>query len=212
MHYPTHSTSGPVCVMRAHAVKVTAYGYRNRNHDPFFAKDAFSNEVALFKMSNGAAVRIAEMRESPGLLGQESETFRIKGTLGTFSENRWYEIQRPAMDRIDMERLPKAASVVIKPEDMRDPLPLEVQSAFKRAMNRETNEADLQNMDFVPRGHGGSHPYLVHEFVDAVAHGRQPAINIWEAARYMAMGVLAHKSALQDGATLDVPDWGDAPA
>ncbi len=212
MHYPTHSTSGPVCVMQAHAVKVTAYGYRNRNHDPFFAKDAFSNEVALFKMSNGAAVRIAEMRESPGLLGQEPETFRIKGTLGTFSENRWYEIQRPAMDRIDLEHLPRAASVVLKAEEMRDPLPPEVQAAFKRAMHQQSNEADLQNMDFVPQGHGGSHPYLVHEFVEAVAHGRQPAINIWEAARYMAMGVMAHKSALQDGTTLDVPDWGDAPA
>lgn len=212
MHYPTHSTSGPVCVMKAHAVKVAAYGYRNRNQDPFFAKDAFSNEVALFKMSNGAAVRIAEMRESPGLLGQESETFRIKGTLGTFSENRWYEIQRPVMDRIDLEHLPKAVSAVLKAEEMRDPLPLEVQAAFKRAMNQQLNENDLQNMDFVPQGHGGSHPYLVHEFVDAVAHGRQPAINIWEAARYMAMGVMAHKSALQDGATLDVPDWGDASA
>ena len=65
--------------------------------------------------------------------------------------------------------------------------------------------------DFKPTGHGGSHPYLVHEFVDAVANNRTPAINIWEAARYMAMGVMAHKSALKDGETLDVPDWGAAP-
>jgi hypothetical protein len=52
----------------------------------------------------------------------------------------------------------------------------------------------------------------VHEFIDAVAHRRQPAINIWEAARYMIMGVMAHQSALKDGERLDVPDWGDAPA
>ena len=68
------------------------------------------------------------------------------------------------------------------------------------------------NLDFNPQGHGGSHPYLVHEFVDAVANNRQPAINIWEASRYMVMGVMAHKSALRDGETMDVPDWGDAPA
>jgi len=96
-------------------------------------------------------------------------------------------------------------------DEMRDPLPLEVQAAFKRAMNQKLNENDLQNMDFVPAGHGGSHPYLVHEFVDAIVNRRQPAINIWEAARYMAMGVMAHKSALKDGETLSVPDWGDAP-
>jgi len=60
-------------------------------------------------------------------------------------------------------------------------------------------------------GHGGSHAYLAHEFVDAIAHDRQPAINAWEAVRYMVAGVMAHKSALKDGETLEVPDWGDAP-
>jgi hypothetical protein len=44
-----------------------------------------------------------------------------------------------------------------------------------------------------------------------VAHERQPAINAWEAVRYMVPGVMAHKSALRDGEVLEVPDWGDAP-
>ena len=51
--------------------------------------------------------------------------------------------------------------------------------------------------------HGGSHAYLVHEFVDAIAHDRIPAINVWEAARAMA-----HKSALAGGVVMDVLDWG----
>ena len=61
-------------------------------------------------------------------------------------------------------------------------------------------------------GHGGSHPYLVNEFVDAVARDRQPAINAWVAVRYLAPGIMAHKSAMRDGETLKVPDWGDPPA
>ena len=65
--------------------------------------------------------------------------------------------------------------------------------------------------DFTMEGHGGSHPYLVHEFVDAITTGRQPAVNAWEAARYTIMGIMAHKSALRCGETLDVPDLGDAP-
>jgi hypothetical protein len=60
-------------------------------------------------------------------------------------------------------------------------------------------------------GHGGSHAYLVHEFVDAVAHDRVPAINVWEAVRYMAAGATAHKSALRGGEPLYVADWGDPP-
>ena len=211
MHYPTHSTSGPVWVMNAHATKVTAYGYANRTGDPFFQYDAFSNEFALFKMSNGACVRIAEIREGPGELGQEGETFRVVGSLGTYSEDRWYEIERPDFRALDHDLLPKPVRRELTPGEMRDPLPDEVREAFKRAMHPEKDETDLQTMEFQPAGHGGSHPYLVHEFVDAVAGNRQPAIHAWNAVRFMAMGVAAHESALKDGETLDVPDWGDPP-
>ena len=212
MHYPTHSVSGPVCVMGAHAVRVNAYGTRNRGGDPFFAHEAFSNEMALFKMSNGAVVRILEAREMPGLAGQESETFRVFGTRGSFSERRWFSIQRPAFAHLDLDNLPKPEQVALTPKEMFDPLPPAVELAFKQVMHRGKSADELLGIDFQPSGHGGSHPYLVHEFVDAVANNRQPAINVWEAARYMAMGVAAHESALRDGETVPVADWGDAPA
>ncbi len=212
MHYPTHSVSGPVSVMRAHAVNVTAYGYRHREGDPYFEDAAFSNEMALYKMSNGAVVRILEMREAPGLVGNESETFRVFGTRGTFSENRWFSIQRPARDAVDLQNLPKPERCNLTPAEMFDPLPPEVRMAFKRVAHRDMQDEELLGIDFQPTGHGGSHPYLVHEFVSAVAENRRPAINIWEAVRYMAMGVAAHQSALKEGVTLRVPDWGDPPA
>lgn len=203
MHYPTHSVSGPVHVMNTHAEKVTAYGYRNKTQDPFFDEYAFSNEFALFKMSNGATVRIAETRETPGCLGNCEETFRIMGTLGTYSENIWYYAKREGdyKDRYGKEK--------IAYNDMFDKLPSEVEKAFKYAMNQQAS--DIESLEFVPSGHGGSHPYLVHEFVMTVAENRQSIINPWEAARFMAMGVTAHQSALKDGETLKVPDWGNAP-
>lgn len=210
MHYPTHSTSGPVSVMGAHAVTVNAHGSRNRTSDPFFEEYAFSNEMALFRMSNGAAVRILEMRETPGLVGTDSEAFRIFGTRGAFSENRWFQTDRPSFPNPDMTKLPKPTCVTLTPAEMFDLLPPEVQLAFKQVKHRDLDESKLLSIDFTPEGHGGSHPYLVHEFVSAVAARRQPAINVWEAVRYMAMGVAAHQSALQDGATVKVADWGDA--
>ncbi|MFW5798394.1 MAG: hypothetical protein ACOCXX_01940, partial [Planctomycetota bacterium] len=82
MHYPTHSTSGPVSVTGARAEKVTAYGFANRTGDPFFEHDAFSNETALFSMSDGSSFRVCEFREVAGAIA-ESETFRIVGTRGT---------------------------------------------------------------------------------------------------------------------------------
>jgi len=195
MFYPTHSTSGPVCVMGAHAEKVTAYGYRNDNGDPYFAANEFSNMVALYRMSNGATVRICEFREIGGAF-HGGETFRIAGTRGIFAEDRWKENFR---DQPDSAKPLEVTDLTV--EDMRDPLPEPVHEAFAAC-------ADIPD---VYGGHGGSHAYLVHEFVDAVAGDRRPAINAWEAARYMAMGAMAHKSAMRDGETLDVPDWGDAP-
>jgi predicted dehydrogenase len=201
MHYPTHSTSGPVCVMKTHAVKVTAYGYANRTRDPFFADAAFSNEVALFRMANGATVRICEFRELAGTFHRD-ETFRIIGTRGTYAECVWKENFRTATE--PARPLQKTTHTNA---EMRDPLPPEVALAFQRIAHPDA----ASHEDFTPTGHGGSHPYLVHEFVEALTNHRQPAINAWEAARYMVMGVMAHKSALRDGETLDVPDFGDAP-
>jgi len=182
MHYPTHSTAGPICVMKAHATRVCAWPYYNRSGDDYFGKEP-SNETAFFMMSNGATMRICEHREI-GLPGRE--TFRIYGTDASYEHEKW-------CDGVQCEDLTV--------DEMRDPLPPEVVEAFSRGRGGEG----------VYGGHGGSHAYLVHEFVDAVAHRRMPAINAWEAARYMAAGVMAHTSALRDGETLAVPDWGDAP-
>jgi predicted dehydrogenase len=188
MMYPTHSVSGPISVMRAHAVKACAFGYRTKSGDTYFDDHEFTNVTALYQMSNGSQMRICEHRElaydEGDLFG--SETFRLFGTKGTFRENHWMDERR---------------WVPVTVDQMRDPLPAEVAAAFSAQCGK----------DFLG-GHGGSHAYLVNEFVDAIAHGRQPAINAWEAARYMAAGIAAHRSALRDGELQNVPDWGDAPA
>lgn len=191
MHYPTHSTSGPVSVMKAHALKVTCYGYANRNNDPFAADSAFTNETALYQMSNGATVRICEFRE----VGRSaSETFRVLGTSGSYRDGIWQTNHRT--EPLTAKPLETRE---LSLDEMRDPLPPEVAAAWR--------ETDGESIAY--GGHGGSHAYLVHEFVDAVAHNRRPAISVYDAVRFMAMGVAAHKSALRDGERLDVPDWGD---
>lgn len=185
MHYPTHSTSGPISVMKAHAVKVSAWGTRPFSTDAWFEDTltGFGNVTALYRMSNGATMRICEHRECSII----REDFRVYGTKASYEFGTWYEREKPTR---------------MAAEQMRDPLPPEVYEAF----------ASFAGPDAVFRGHGGSHPYLVHEFVSAVAEDRMPFINAWEASRYMAAGVMAHQSALRDGEVLSVPDWGDAPS
>ena len=56
-------------------------------------------------------------------------------------------------------------------------------------------------------GHGGSHTFITHEFIDALINNRQPAVNIYESIAYTAPGIVAHQSALKDGETMKIPDF-----
>lgn len=205
MTYPTHSVSGPLAVMETRATKVSAYGYRHRDNDPYFANYGFSDMFALYQLENGASLRIAEFRECgcSCIDRKDSETFRIIGSAGSFGTDAWEENKRvngnPAVRpriRIDMD-----------PKEMFDAFPSEVKKAFHEVQIMALppdQQAGAQNADFVPTGHGGSHPYLVHEFCMSVAENRKPAIDIDMASHWMAMGAAAIKSANKDGELVKV--------
>ena len=192
MHYPTHSFGGFLSVMKCHATEVTAMGYQMPGDDWHRADtvfgNLFGNETAMLRLSNGAVARVREYRRI-GHVGREA--FQLFGTEGSFTDGAGgcYWVTRE-----------KAVPVTV--EQMRDPLPAEVLAAY----GGDTRD------DSVYGGHGGSHAYLVNEFVDAADAGRLPAINAWEAVRYLAPGIMAHKSASNDGEMLKVPDWGDPPS
>jgi predicted dehydrogenase len=88
MYYPTHSTSFLISVTGAHMTEVSAQGYALPGDDWYRAdtiwKNPFSNEVALFRMSNGAAARICEFRRvgHPGAV-----RFCLYGTQGSFERS-----------------------------------------------------------------------------------------------------------------------------
>jgi predicted dehydrogenase len=60
-------------------------------------------------------------------------------------------------------------------------------------------------------GHGGSHPHLVHEFLSALAAGRDPFPNARQSANWTCVGILAHESAQQGGAWQKLPDFTLSP-
>lgn len=181
LFYPTHATCGIISVMGARMTEVSAQGYIDPGDD-WYRRDTiwgnpFSNEVALFRLSNGAIARICEFRRI-GHVGREG--FRIYGTEASFE---W--------DVSGAKWVTKMGWEAVDPTQARDPLP----------------EPLASNLG----GHGGSHAYLVHEFVSACNEGRLPAIHVWEAVRYFAPGAVAHLSAMREGEVLKIPDWGDPP-
>jgi predicted dehydrogenase len=56
-------------------------------------------------------------------------------------------------------------------------------------------------------GHGGSHGYLMHEFVSAVLQDRKPLVDIGMALNMTVSGIVAHQSALRDGELMKIPQY-----
>lgn len=56
-------------------------------------------------------------------------------------------------------------------------------------------------------GHGGSHGYLMNEFITAILQDRTPLVNIVWALNMSVAGVVAHQSALKDGELLKIPQY-----
>ena len=215
MAYPTHSVSGPISVMQTKALKVSACGTPNTNNDSFFANHDFSNLIAFYQLANGASLRIAECREigANSFDRKNSETFRIFGKKGSFSHDIWQSnhrsgegdgkaIRTPAPEN-ECKDLETTTYRTMTEEEMRDPLPFEVREAFKKIDNPDALPED----DFKPTGHGGSHPYLVHEFVSMIHENRRPEIPVEDAMHYMAMGVAAHQSACRGGEIVKVEQF-----
>ncbi|MFZ7087253.1 Gfo/Idh/MocA family protein [Curtobacterium sp. RRHDQ10] len=218
MHYPTHSIGGVLGAIPGHAVSVSCIGVRDDRGDGVFDKDVsqfdndFSNASALFELDNGGVMRINEMRRVGYPSHIRESRFRYFGTEGSFEQlaevSVWQdkEAAHDISDKIDTK--PTMA--------LDDPRLADVDPALRDAF--VSGYAEVHDMDRLPRefigvptGHEGSHAFLVDDFVRAVVDGTMPPVNAWTAARFTLPGIIAHQSALQGGARLDVPDFGDAP-
>jgi predicted dehydrogenase len=58
-------------------------------------------------------------------------------------------------------------------------------------------------------GHGGGDFWTNFEFANAIRSGRQPFLDVYRGVTMSSVGILAWKSALQDGAPFDMPNFRD---
>ncbi len=219
MFYPTHTTSMITSVTGARLTRVSCLGQKDQHADGIFQKGAnewdneFSNETALFRTSDGGSARLNEFRRI-GHHGGRSVRLSIFGTLGCFEEQPGGEV----FVNHELEVYPLTELLRCEPvtgqDRAKDPLrPHGTQEDFHSDM-AAVHPAWRLPKEFrgLENGHHGSHQFLVDDFVRACVTGALPPNHIWAAARYNIPGLIAHESALRDGALLDVPDLGDAPA
>ena len=58
-----------------------------------------------------------------------------------------------------------------------------------------------------PGFHGGSHGFLMNEFITAIIQDRKPLVDIAQALNMTVAGIVAHQSALKDGELMKIPQY-----
>lgn len=199
MHYPTHCTGMVVPVTGERLTEVTAVGWGDQ-HEVLQTnqyKNPFWNTTAFFKTSGGHSSRISVFwhvaaggTERGGFYGDRMSYIMARPE---HSPNTQVTITKNGKTVIDANGYPEGDVKIV---------------AYDQPNHHEMLPESLR----VRSGHGGSHTFLVHEFVSAIAENRTPSVNVWEAIAYTAPGIVAHQSALRGGETMKIKDYGKAPA
>jgi len=212
MLYATHSVSTILSVTGAQATSVTCIGLKDTADDGIFDsnismwKNNQSNQVALFETSDGGIMRIAELRRVGTAPLESTVRMSIFGTEGSFEQQVGYAswATKNSFDIVTDEI--GTFSDVENPYSLRpDYVPPNLwDGGFARVHDRSQLPKEFVGLS---NGHGGSHQFMVDDFVmDAVGERKAP-MNVIDAARFTIPGVLAHQSAQLAGQKLQIPQY-----
>lgn len=212
MLYSTHSVSTILSVTGAQATSVTCIGLKDTTGDGIFDssvsmwKNDQSNQIALFETSDGGVMRIAELRRVGTAPLESTVRMSIFGTEGSFEQQVGYAswATKNSFDIITDEI--GTFSDVENPYSLKpDYIPPNLwDGGFARVHDRSQLPKEFVGLS---NGHGGSHQFMVDDFVmDAVGERKAP-MNVIDAARFTIPGVLAHQSAQMAGQKLQIPQF-----
>lgn len=203
MWYATHCVSPCLAILSdpakgqvALAESVVCHG-SGRIREELIKKynSPFAIESATFKIKNNDVV--AEVTRSLfDTARQYRESFDVTAQNISF-EWQQCEGEDPVlhMRGLPEHQIPRR----VKVPDFAGRLPESIRK-FTGAIHDATHLSFLQGA-----GHGGSHPHLVHHFLQAVL-GKQPAFpDAPTSANWTMVGICAHESAMKGGTRVEIP-------
>ena len=200
MHYATHCVGPCLGLTRAQAESISCFGsgtIRKELIEKYNSPFAVESCHIKFKDSDLSARIIRSLFDTAR---QYRESFDVYGTKKTF-EWQLVENEEPV---IHTAKKPEAEIPErVKVPDYGHLLPKEIQ----RFTTKGVYDGDeKQHLSFIQgAGHGGSHPHLAHEFVDALVKNRAPFPNAVQSANWTCVGILAHQSAMDGGKVIKLP-------
>jgi len=205
MHYATHCVSPCLAILGKHAESVVCHG-SGRIDEALIPKynSPIAIETATFKVRDSDVC--AEMTRSLcNVARQYRESFDAYGSARSFE---WQQVEGedPVIHTKSTAEHPLSEAQIptrVKVPDYAHRLPEPIQRFTQPAAIQ-----DAEHLSFLQGGgHGGSHPHLVHNFLQAVL-GRQAAIpDVATSVNWTLVGICAHESALKGGEKIQIPTF-----
>jgi predicted dehydrogenase len=197
MHYATHCVGPVVALAGADAEYVSCYGSGTIDENlisKYGSPFAIESCHIKFKDSDLAA---EVTRSLFNTARQYRESFDVYGSKKSFE---WTLIEHEE-SVIHTGETPEKVTI----PDYAHLLPEEIQSFTTGGVyDGDSN----QHLSFIQgSGHGGSHPHLVNEFLQALINNRQPFPNARQSANITCVGILAHESAMKSGEKINLPGF-----
>jgi predicted dehydrogenase len=210
MLYSTHSVSAILSITGAHATSVTCIGLPDTANDGIFDskvsmwKNNQSNQVALFETSDGGVLRIAELRRVGTSPLEPTVRMSIFGTEGSFEQQVGYASWATKHDFEIVTEDVSTFSDVENPNSLKADYvsPNLWDGGFARIHDRSSLPKEFVGLS---NGHGGSHQFMVDDFVMDAVRQRKAPMDVHDAARFTLPGILAHDSAQMAGKKLEIP-------
>lgn len=183
-YYCTHALAPLVYITETMPVKVNALSIVCEGVDSETVRVSDPGSVILCRMDNGAVFRIFGL-----ILPGHSNWYRVHGSRGAMEILRGSGYFGSGQIRIWHE------SWDLKPGEEQE-----------RIYKPEWPEhGELANK----AGHGGGDFWTNFHFANAIRSGEHPFLDVYRGVAMSSIGILAWKSALEDGKPFDVPDFKD---
>ncbi|CAM3333343.1 Gfo/Idh/MocA family oxidoreductase [Zobellia roscoffensis] len=202
MHYATHCVGPVLALNRAEAEYVSCFGSGTIREDliPHYSSP-FAVETTHIKFRN-SDLSAQVYRSLFDVARQYRESFEVYGSKKSVE---WPLIEgEPLVVHTAKKPEPEIPEEIESP-DFAKLLPKEIQHFTTQGVY---DSEEHQHLSFTQgAGHGGSHPHLVHEFVNALIEKKAPYPNARQSANITCVGILAHESALKGGELIKLPDF-----
>ena len=181
-YYNTHALAPLMYITDTIPISVNALSIACREIDQKTMRVADPGCVILCRMNNGAMVKLFGV-----LLPGHSIWYRVHGTRGAMETTRGPGYWGPQQVRVWHEEWNLTPGEVTE----------------KVYVPEWTEHRELAES----AGHGGGDFWVLYYFGEAIRKGEQPYFDVYRGVTMSTVGILAWKSALENGCPYDIPDF-----